>query len=349
MKDFFNIYLPDWLKPYLPIIVFILMVVAGILIRKYLFKIIKQITKRTETKIDDIIFDTIKKPFVIWFIIIGLDLALKTLTISEPAEILIDRISITLLILSLVLVFTRMTADLLKLYYEKRGSSFHTTSIIQNLIKIAFLLIGLLLILQTFGLSITPIITALGIGGLAVALALQDTLNNLFSGFYITISHQIRVGDFIRLENGSEGWVKDIGWRNTTLLLITNNYVIIPNSKLAQNIIINFSLPEHRAALKIPISVSYDSDPDMVEKVILDTVNKIVPEIPEILPDPKPSINLNPGFGDFALTFTLTVHIIEYSDPGPILGAIRKALFKRFKEEGIVIPYPNYTIHLKNQ
>jgi small-conductance mechanosensitive channel len=331
-------------KPYLPYLIALVAFLIGYLLRKYSFLIINRITSKTETKIDDIVFETVKKPSIIWLVMLSIDLGSQVLEVSYEIHAIIDRVILSLLIVSVFITLMKLTVELLKLYYEKRNSSFHTTSIIQNLIKIVFFLTGVLLILQINGVSITPIITALGIGGLAVALALQDTLNNLFSGFYITLSQQIRVGDFIRLENGSEGWVKDIGWRNTTLLLITNSMIIIPNSKLAQNIILNYSLPESRTALKFPINVGYEHDPDFVEKIILDLLKENISNIPGALSEPQPTIILNPGFSEYALTFTLTVHIEQYFDPGPALGAVRKLIIKKFKEENIRIPYPIYTI-----
>jgi small-conductance mechanosensitive channel len=212
-----------------------------------------------------------------------------------------------------------------------------------------FFLIGLLFILNALGISITPIITALGIGGLAVALALQDTLNNLFSGFYITLSQQMRVGDYIQLENGSEGWVKDIGWRNTTLLLVTNSYVIIPNSKLAQNIITNYSLPDKRVQLKISFGAAYESDIDHVEKSIISAVREITPRVPGIMSESAPVVLFNPGPESFSLVFTLSVFVDKYADRGPIISEIKKAVFLKFREEKINIPFPIQTIHLKKE
>ena len=96
------------------------------------------------------------------------------------------------------------------------------------------------MMLNAVGVSITPIITALGVGGLAMALALQDTLSNLFAGIHILAEHTIRIGDFIRLETGQEGYVEDISWRTTRIRMLPNNMVIVPNSKLAQSVVVNY-------------------------------------------------------------------------------------------------------------
>ena len=344
IKDF-----PEWIKMILPIAIILFCLVIGLLIRKYLFSMLKRVTGKTETKIDDVLFAVLKKPFLLWFAILGLEISSKTFQFNEKIENIIDNTLIVIWIISMVLVLGKLTLEILQLYYQKRNSSFQTTSILQNIIKLIFFFIGLLFILNALGISITPIITALGIGGLAVALALQDTLNNLFSGFYITLSQQTRVGDYIQLENGSEGWVKDIGWRNTTLLLLTNNYIIIPNAKLAQNIITNYSLPEGMAFLKIPIGVDFNSDISHVEKVILETVKNALPDIPGTIIDPPPSLLFYPGPESFSLVFTLTVAISKYADRSPIISEIKKAIFLKFREEKINIPFPVQTIYLKKE
>lgn len=348
IKDLIK-YLPEGYRLILPIVVILLCLVLGILIRKYLFAILKKFTSKTETKIDDIIFNVVKKPFLLWFAILGLEISSKTLALDAKIENIIDTTLIIIWIISLVMVLGRLTIEILQLYYEKRNSSFRTTSIIQNIIKIFFFLFGLMFILNALGYSITPIITALGIGGLAVALALQDTLNNLFSGFYITLSQQVRVGDYIQLENGSEGWVKDIGWRNATLLLLTNNYIIIPNAKLAQNIITNYTLPDARSHIRMTYGVDYASDIHHVEKVILEAVTELLPNIPGAMTDPPPVVLFNPGPGDFALIFTLSVPVNKYADRNPIISEINKAVFLKFRKENINIPFPVRTVYLKKE
>ena len=118
------------------------------------------------------------------------------------------------------------------------------------------MILGGLILLNHFNVSITPILTALGVGGLAVALALQDTLSNLFGGFYVAVAGQVRLGDYIKLNTGEEGYVTDIGWRCTTLPGTANNMIIVPNAKLAQAIVTNYYLPEKRMAANFQLTVA---------------------------------------------------------------------------------------------
>ena len=211
------------------------------------------------------------------------------------------------------------------------------------------LVLGLLIALSVIWISITPFITALGVGGLAVALALQDTLSNLFAGIHILVEKSIRVGDFVKLETGQEGYVEDITWRTTRIRMLPNNMVIIPNSKLSQSIVTNYYLPEKRMSLLIPIGVSYSSDPEKVEKILVEEAKKAVGTIPGLLGDPEPFVRFIPGFGESSLDFTLICQVREFVDQYLAQHELRKRIFKRFNEEGIEIPFPHRTVYLREE
>jgi len=207
-------------------------------------------------------------------------------------------------------------------------------------------LLGIVLLLKAIGLEITPILTALGVGGLAVALALQDTLSNLFAGFYIAVARQIRLGDYIKLNTNEEGYVTDITWRSTTIRGLANNMVIIPNSKLAQAIVTNYYLPEKRMSSNIQVGVSYDCDPDHVEQVLLDVANHAVGEVIGLLGDPPPAVTFDPGFGDSSLNFTIGFQVAEFANQFGVRHQLRKRVFRRLKEEGIEMPFPTRTVYI---
>ncbi len=190
----------------------------------------------------------------------------------------------------------------------------------------------------------------LGVGGLAVALALQDTLGNLFGGFYITIAGQVRLGDYIRLNGtGEEGYVADISWRSTTIRTLMNSMVIVPNSKLSQAIVTNFMLPEKSMGISIGVGVSYDADPDRVEQALMEIGQAATKEIDGMLPNGEVSVRLIPGFGDSALQFQLNVKISEFSRQYVVQHELRKRILKRLREEKIEMPYPTQTLLLRRE
>src|SRR5690606_23283871 len=139
-----------------------------------------------------------------------------------------------------------------------------------NIIKVIVYCIGMLVILQSLGVSITPILAGVGVGGRAVALALQDTLSNLLAGIQVISTKQINPGDFIKLESGQEGVVEDISWRYTALKTGYNNTIIVPNSKLAGIIVSNYFLPDKEIMFDIAVGVDYNSDLEKVERVTVE-------------------------------------------------------------------------------
>jgi small-conductance mechanosensitive channel len=189
-------------------------------------------------------------------------------------------------------------------------------------------------------------LTALGVGGLAVALAMQDTLSNLFGGFYVAVAGQVRLADYIKLNTGEEGYVTDIGWRSTTIRSLGNSMIIVPNAKLAQAIVTNYDLPEKRMAAMVEVRVSYDCDPDQIERVLLDVAARGTREIPGLLADPAPSVTFDPGFGDSALGLTLNYHVAEFASQFTVRHELRKRIFRRFREEGIRIPFPARDVYM---
>ncbi|MCS7202896.1 MAG: mechanosensitive ion channel [Thermodesulfovibrio sp.] len=326
-------------------------VTSGLLLlaRAILFSLIHRWAKKTKTEIDNLIIATIKFPSILICITIGLYVSLEISEIpSKYVPYLIKAIYV-LIILSVTVTLANLITRLFINYVERKAISFQSTGLLITIIKIAIYLIGFIITLHIFGVSIAPLITALGIGGLAVGLALKDTLENLFAGIHIMSEKTVRVGDFIRLETGQEGYVEDISWRTTRIRMLPNNILIIPNSKLAQSIVINYFLPEKRMSLQIPISVSYKEDPEKVEKILIDEVKKASQQIEGLLSEPEPVVRFIPGFGESSLDFTLICHIREVIDQYPIQHELRKRIFRRFKEEGIEIPFPQRVVWLKNR
>jgi small-conductance mechanosensitive channel len=285
---------------------------------------------------------------MIWMVILGLRIALQSTELPEKATDLISRSLLVLLVISLMILASRLAGHFIKHYGGKMRGTLPVTSLTHNLLRLVVITVGSLILLDLFGISITPILTALGVGGLAVALALQDTLSNLFAGFYISVAGHLRPGDYIKLDSGEEGYVTDITWRSTTIKTQANNLVITPNAKLAQAIITNYHLPNKTMASRLSISVSYESEPETIERILLEEAQKGVAEIPGLLAEPAPVARFAPGFGDYSLDFTLIFHVGEFDQQFVVQHELRKRIFKRFREAGIEIPFPIRTVYMQN-
>ena len=319
------------------------------LVRGIAFRILHRWAGKTETDIDDIIIKAFKTPSLYWCIAIGLYFGIAVSDIQERYIFYLSKTIHAIVILSITIAAANLSGRIFSNFIQKSNLPIPATGLAYGILKGVIFVLGFLIILSDLGISITPFITALGVGGLAVALALQDTLANLFAGIHILFEKTVRVGDFIRLETGQEGYVDDITWRTTRVRMLPNNMVIIPNSKLAQSIVTNYYLPEKRMSLLISINVSYSSDPEKVEKILVEEAKKAVGEVPGLLGDPEPFVRFIPGFGESSLDFTLICQVKEFVDQYLAQHELRKRIFKRFGEEGIEIPFPQRTVHLKGE
>jgi small-conductance mechanosensitive channel len=339
--------LHDPLKLVIPACLLLAMLAAGYVVKRLLFRALQRWGQRTSSNVHVVLTGSIGGPIMIWSLMLGIYFATEALDLPERSTRLIEHTLLILTILSLTLMASRLVGNLIRHYGSRVPGATPVTTLTQNLAQLFIVLVGVLILLRHFGVSITPILTAFGVGGLAVALALQDTLSNLFAGFYVSVAGQVRLGDYIKLNTGEEGYVTDISWRSTTIRALANNMIIIPNAKLAQAVVTNYCLPERRMSLVIPISVSYDSDPDHIERVLLEEVEGAAGTIAGLLAEPAPLVRFIPGFGDSALNFSLICQVAEFVDQFLVQHELRKRIWKRFRAERIEMPYPTRTVYLR--
>jgi len=286
---------------FIPAVIALAAITALLIIRGITFRVLHRWAEKTETDIDNIVITVFKTPSFYWCVAIGLHIGIAISGLPERYISYISKTIHVVVILSIAAATANLSGKVFTSYVQRSNLPIPTTGLVHGILKGTILILGLLIALSTIGISIAPFITALGVGGLAVALALQDTLSNLFAGIHILVERSIRIGDFVRLETGQEGYVEDITWRTTRIRMRPNNMVIIPNNKLSQSIVTNYYLPEKSMALSIPVSVSYASDPERVEKVLLEEVRRGIGEISSLLADPAPAVRLIPGFGESSL------------------------------------------------
>ena len=249
-------------------------------------------------------------------------------------------------IAAITAVLTRISITGLVYWFRNQPDPREVTTLARTAIGIVCSIPAIFGLLNAFEVNLAPALTALGVGGIAVSLALKDTLANLFSGFYVSLAGNLRKGDYIRIDGGYEGWVEDIRWRITTIRTLQRNLIVLPNSKLSEAIVTNFSQPVKPLAVPIPIGVSYSTNIDLLDRVVLEEVRKGIGEIEGLLEDPEPVLRFNPGFGDSSLNFTLVVHVAQFEMQFAVTDQIRRRLLKRFREEGINIPFPMRTVEI---
>ena len=247
------------------------------------------------------------------------------------------------LVLVATLMIARLVAEGTRAAMVRRTGGGAAATIFVNIARLAVLLLGVLLLLSNLGVSVGPLLTALGVGGLAVALALQDTLANLFAGVHLLASKKVQVGDFVRLDTGEEGQIIDINWRNTTVQQMQNNHAIIPNAKLAQSVIINYFRPQPEMSVVIPVGVSYDSDLDHVEQVTREVGAEVMRQVPGGVTSHSPVVRFA-KFGDSSVDLNVVLRTTEFTQQYVIVSEFVKRLHARYRTEGIDIPFPMRTL-----
>lgn len=323
-----------WTSFLYPAILFFALVAAGWLLRRYTFRALRRAAQRTSWKLDDVIVDSLYTPVLLWLIILALYAATTFSRLPRAAAGWTAKALLGLWIVSITLALARLGGRLVRAYGSRLEGALPMSTITEVLVSIVVGVIGLLTLLNAFDVPITPLLTTLGVGGLAVALALQDTLTNFFAGFYISLAGQVRVGDFIELDSGQNGYVTDIGWRSTTLRQLSNNLVVIPNNKLSQSILTNYHLPDRSVGILVPVSVSYDSDPEQVERVLAEVARQAHADLPELRRDVPPSVRFR-GFRESTLEFQITCRVQEYEQQFLVQHELHKRIVRRLRQEGI--------------
>lgn len=326
------------------VLVFGVVLATGLLVRRFAFRGLTRWAERTAWKWDDILVSALRKPTGAWIVLIAAYGALGTAEFSARLFRVFNSALLTLLILSILVAATKTTTGIIR-EYASRVPNFPRTTLITHILNGVIIAIGVLMLLSHFGISITPILTALGVGGLAVALGLQETLSNVFSGLYITVARKVRIGDFVRLESGQEGTVKDIGWRQVSIEELPGNLVIVPNNRFAQAIMTNFSLPGSDTAVLIQGGVAYGSNLEKVEQVTLEVAREVLCSTAGGVADFQPLVRFH-TFADSSINFTTVLRARTFPDQHILKHEFIKRIHDRYAREGIKIPFPVRTVHL---
>lgn len=277
--------------------------------------------------------------------IAGLYSAIKVMPFSTSVKYYLSSGTLVVLVFAITIIVSRILVKTAQTADMNNTGSFGSSSIMSNIIRIIVFTIGFLFVLKAMDISIAPILTALGVASLAVALALQDTLGNLFAGINVIAGRKIRSGDFIRLENGQEGYVEDISWRSMQIRELNNNRIIIPNQKIATAIVNNVTLIENEFLVRIPVSVAYDSDLAKVERVTLEEVIPIQRRFDTTNFEPVVRYK---SFAESGIQFVVVLQIHNYEEQALVIDLVIRALHLRYNKEKIQFPFPTRTLYIHN-
>ncbi|MCK4519078.1 MAG: mechanosensitive ion channel family protein [Candidatus Omnitrophica bacterium] len=346
MEELKEIFENSVFKSILPLLVIAVSFLVGILLRNVVCRHLLRWAKKTRIKWDDVLVENLRRWLPIWTLILGVYLALDMWGVSVSQASFGGKALAAAAVLTVTVAAANIFSAALSMLADRGEGALAVSSLTRNITRVVVFVIGGLIILRSLGISITPILGTLGVGGLAVALALQDTLANVFSGVYMTVARHVRIGDFIKLESGEEGYVFDIGWRATKVRMLPNNVVIIPNSKLAQSVITNYYMPMQEMSVLVQVGVHYDSDLKQVEKVTIEVAEEVLKDVQGGVTEFKPFIRYH-TFNDFSIDFSVILRAKEFVDNYMIKHEFIKRLHERYNKEGIVIPFPIRDVYMK--
>ena len=291
------------------------------------------------------VWQALATPSVYWCIAAGLYLGMAVSDLPEKYVFYITRAIHVILVFSVTIGVANMVGGVFAAQVQRAGIPISTTGLMGAVLKGSIIVVGCVAILSILGVSVAPLLTAMGVGGLAVALALQDTLANLFAGFHLLVEKSIRVGDFVRLETGQEGYVSDITWRAARVKTPANNTVVIPNKRLAQSVVVNYSLPHEQMDTSLAVHVAYGADYDRIEALLVEEAKKAAAELPGLAEGQTPSVSFD--FAESWVECSLNLSVKRFIDQDGVKSALRMRILRRLSTEGIETVYPTKTVYVK--
>ena len=336
----------------LPIIILVLSIMIGIYINRKLNEKIQMRAKTLEPGIKEIFFRAMQGTPITMCLVIGVFWIVNTSALNEDIIQLLSYILFTSIIFTMTRIVERTVSGFINIKFSSSSNASQST-LMSTILKVFIYASGILIVLQYYGISIAPIITVLGLGSMAIALGLQETLANIFAGLQILLSKQIKVNDVIKI-GAHEGRVIDINWRFTSILPANEGtVVVIPNKDIAGSTTQNFSRPREDIVIVVPIGVGYESDLEQVESVTVEVAREIMIEVDSYEPSfDDEGVDRNPlapvvrfqEFADSSINFNAVLHAHNFMNQFMIKHKFIMAITKRYREEGINIPFPIRTV-----
>jgi small-conductance mechanosensitive channel len=324
---------------YLRFFIILIGTIIFVTISYLILRIIVKKISRGKKSYAQFILKQLSIPVFFFVFIVGLYTSLKTLSRLDEYFFEIDGAFFIITTLIIALLASRIITVITMGWLKVRRGFKRTPGLLNKAITVIIFVIAIAVILAYFKIDITPLIAGVGLGALAIGLALQSTLSNFFAGVHLLSDKPINVGDFIELDENTSGIVEDIGWRSTRIRMLTDNLLIIPNSKLAESNIINYSMPKQDFSIWIPCGVAYESDLKKVEKVTLEVAKKIQKTVAGAAKDFEPGFRYR-EFGDSNINFIAILRIEHPMDRFIVRNEFIKALKERFDKEKIEISWP---------
>lgn len=305
---------------------------------------LERFASKTKNKFDDLIFNGAKRPLFFLLVAYGIKLSLLNLSVSNAVEKAADS-AMAIVFLYCVLKAFDIVMEIWAITFSRRTKT-NVNDVLLPLLhkvtKVIFLIVGLLWVLRVWGIDITPYLAGVGISGIVLGLALQDSLKNIFGGISLLLDKTYRMGDKIKLESGEVGTIYDIGLRSTKIVTFDNEVIYVPNGYLANSRVINYTRPDPTVRMHVLFGVEYGTDVKKVKKIVLE----IFENMEGVLKEPAPTVHFT-EMGDFALKFKANFWVEKWSLAYDQKLEATEKIYNALNQAKIKIPFPTQTVYLK--
>jgi len=336
----------EWLETAIVLSAVVAALVVAWILATGLRWLVHRLTHAVNATIDDALVRAIRRPFLLLVAVQAVFIGLRTLSyLDQYRGSWLNQAWLGVSIALVTVLLQRVLAAFLDWYEAeaarrgRRDWGQQSLPLVRRLLNVVILILGALIVLDQLGISISPLLAGLGLGGLAVALALQPILSNVFAGSYVLSDGSIRVGDFIELDQGPMGWVEDIGWRATRVRNFDNNIIVVPNATLATTIVTNYSAISPASDARVLCGVAYEEDLGRVEAVSMEVLRSVVADYDEAVKDYEP-VFAYVGFGESNIDILMKVQSRSRGDVATLVHAMIARIHARFTAEGIAMNYP---------
>jgi small-conductance mechanosensitive channel len=324
-------------------VVFVVWVAGFLIVQSILMRWLRRIAARTSWTWDDVLIHALGTPSRIAIVASGLLVSARLLPLGPRWDHAFDILLAGSIAIAIILFVDTLTRGLLDRMAETSSVLQGARGLVQGSVRGLVIGIGVLIFLDSIGISIAPILASLGVGSLAVALALQDTLANLFAGFHLIADKPIEAGQFVRLQSGEEGTVARVGWRSTWITTPQNTMVVVPNAKLAGSVLTNFDLPGVEIGFAVDVPVAIGGDLERVETATLETARETMRAVEGATPGFEPSVRYL-GFGETGLKLSVALSASGIKALPLVRHEFLKRLTERYRRDGILVPFPTRTL-----
>jgi small-conductance mechanosensitive channel len=319
--------------------------IISILVKFIFRKILRPLTKRTKTKVDDLVIKSISSIVFYIILVLGFKFGLQYFELKTK---IYDHLVDTLLIIVVALLLIKIVNSFFKQWALEWKFKTKTTTderiipLLQKILKAVIIILAVIFCFSAWQINISPLLATAGIAGLAIGLAVKDSLANILGGLQLVLDKTFKVGDKVELESGEMGVILDVGLRSTKLKTYDHEVIHIPNGYLANAKIKNFTQPDFSIRVNVEFGVVYGSNPEKVRDVVLEAVKKI----DEVLEEPEPVVQFL-KMSDFSLDFIARAWVKEYTQAYSAKLKMTDEIYKALNKANIGIPFPTRTIYTK--